>query len=154
METILYHTVLKEIISHNRFEGGYINVYPRAFLPFNVTELEIVETPMPKLETNQQATFSYEVQKDKYVRVWQIIEGNNWQYPNFKLRITAHELLAKKYPGIHSFFTLKGYPIEPIGNDLVHLYCPTIDPNDIEVIKDNKLLVETLENNEIKTYEL
>jgi hypothetical protein len=77
----------------------------------------------------------------------------DWANPDFKTRITAPKILARLYPNLYAWFQVNGMPIEPYG-EYVRIYCNEILPEDIELVKQNRLLVEELRDNQVLTLEL
>jgi hypothetical protein len=80
-------------------------------------------------------------------------ELTDWSHPEFRTRITAPKILARLYPNLYAWFQVNNMPIEPYG-EFVRIYCNEILPEDIELVKQNRLLVEELRDNQVLTIKL
>jgi hypothetical protein len=147
MKTILFnlYTMQPELII---FYGGYKidgeKVSSEEIAAQGFIELEVIETPMPKLETNQQAKFTYEKQGCNWVRVWQVYEVSDWLHPH-QLRIVVPKTTLQQHRDLlifKSYAEVMGLPFEVL-EDVVHFYCNEILPEDQPRIEALNLIVET-----------
>lgn len=154
MRTILYNIITNEPIS-KIFENGYNIPIPETF----VKEIEVVDTPMPQLESNQHASSHYEYLEGKWVMVWEtfIIEVYPivWHYQR-NLRVQVPMSLVRENKEKIEFGAIDNQYLSQlltymlatdtiqrkIENDTLFAYFDTIFPEHEAILNSVNLTVE------------
>ena len=69
------------------------------------------------------------------------LDCEDWIHMDYAMRIHAPKILARMYPHIYAWFQVNNFPIESRG-DMRLLYCNDILDEDLEIIRNNNLLIE------------
>jgi len=154
MVTSLYNTSLNSILSTR---NGYYKVDGvRPDLPENIVELVHTEDPIPDYNPSTQKLLSAWIvdlnAKEYRLSYW--VENktaleialDGWHHLNYAKRIIAPVQLVMDDIGVkfHAWFTVHGYPIERVGEQL-YCYCNTIAPEHQAVV-DSLQEVITIED--------
>lgn len=103
---------------------------------------EYIEEAAPVPLSTQKVEEGYEVQGDKYVKVFTIVDKTeyeilmeSWLYPEYQKKIIAPISLIFEGTGLamKAWFDLNDLPIKKVG-DIVELYCNEILPAHADIV--------------------